>query len=166
MIILGIDPGTATTGFGIVENKDSQLSAIDYGCIQTEAKTPFGRRLNQIYDRLTEIISRYNPGAIAMEGLFFCRNVKTALSVGQAQGVIILAAIRAGQSVYEYTPLQIKQAVTGFGRADKNQVQEMVRILLNLPHLPKPDDAADALAVAICHIHSLQFENRMQIKTD
>ncbi|MEW5766163.1 MAG: crossover junction endodeoxyribonuclease RuvC [bacterium] len=162
MIILGIDPGTATTGFGIVENKDDRLSTIDYGCIRTEAKTPFGLRLNRIYEHLVEIIGRYNPDSIAMEALFFCRNVKTALSVGQAQGAIILAATRAGRPLYEYTPLQIKQAVTGFGRASKDQVQEMVRILLNLPQPPQPDDAADALAAAICHIHLWQFAKGRQ----
>lgn len=164
MIILGIDPGIAIVGYSIVECKGNNLKAIDYGCITTDSDMLFPDRLKIVYDRLTEIIEEYNPDDLAIEELFFNKNVKTAIKVGQARGVEILAAVNKGLKTYEYTPLQIKQAVTGYGRADKNQVQEMVKMLLNLKEKPKPDDVADALAVAICHGSSIKFKESFRMK--
>ena len=163
MLILGIDPGIAIVGYSIVECKGNNLKAIDYGCITTDADMLFPDRLKIVYDKLTEIIEKYNPDDLAIEELFFNKNVKTAMKVGQARGVEILAARNKGINTYEYTPLQIKQAVTGYGRADKNQVQEMVKMLLNLKEKPKPDDVADALAVAICHAHSGTFKDVFKV---
>ena len=155
MLTLGIDPGTATTGYGLVrENPDSSLVAVDYGVITTSAGTPMPQRLRILYQRLSEIIDLHRPQNGAVEKLYFHRNVTTAISVGQGRGVVILALAQAELAVGEYTPLQVKQAVAGYGGADKNQVQQMVRALLGLDEVPRPDDAADALAVAICHIHS------------
>lgn len=164
MLILGIDPGIAIVGYSIVECKGNNLKAIDYGCITTDADMLFPDRLKIVYDKLTEIIEKYNPDDLAIEELFFNKNVKTAIKVGQARGVEILAARNKGINTYEYTPLQIKQAVTGYGRADKNQVQEMVKMLLNLKEKPKPDDVADALAVAICHGSSIKFKESFRMK--
>ena len=164
MIILGIDPGIAIVGYSIVECTGNKFKAIDYGAIRTESDTLFPDRIKIIYDRLIEIIERYNPDDLAVEELFFNKNVKTAIKVGQARGVEILAAVNKGLNIYEYTPLQIKQAVVGYGRADKSQVQEMVKILLNLKEKPKPDDVADALAVAICHGSSLKFKESFRMK--
>lgn len=164
MLILGIDPGIAIVGYSIVECKGNNLKAIDYGCITTDADMLFPDRLKIVYDKLTEIIEKYNPDDLAIEELFFNKNVKTAMKVGQARGVEILAATNKGINTYEYTPLQIKQAVTGYGRADKNQVQEMVKMLLNLKEKPKPDDVADALAVAICHGSSIKFKESFRMK--
>lgn len=157
MLILGIDPGTAIVGFGVVLKEGNHLKKVAYGVIRTEAGLPMPRRLNQIYDQLREIIAQYNPDSIAVEQLFFNRNVTTNLTVGQARGVILLAAEQAGKEVAEYTPLQVKQAVVGYGRAEKKQIQEMVKMLLCLQEIPKPDDAADALAIAICHAHSCRM---------
>ena len=150
-IILGVDPGFALMGYGIIE-KDSMgnLRAIDYGVISTHAKLPFAMRLKEIYEGLESLIKKHKPDTMAVEDLFFYKNVKTAIEVGQARGVIILTGIQTGLPIEEYTPLQIKQAVTSYGRADKNQVQQMVKVILNLKSIPKPDDAADGLAVAIC----------------
>jgi crossover junction endodeoxyribonuclease RuvC len=154
MLILGIDPGTATTGYGLVrELENGSLEAQGYGVILTPADLPMPERLQRLYSQLNDIISLHRPMAGSVEKLFFQSNVKTALSVGQARGVTLLCLAMAGLEVGEYTPLEVKQAVVGYGKADKRQVQEMVRILLNLPEIPRPDDAADALAVAICHIH-------------
>jgi crossover junction endodeoxyribonuclease RuvC len=164
MIILGIDPGIAIVGYSLVECKGNNFKAIDYGCITTDSGMLFPDRLKFVYDRLTEIIEKYNPDDLAIEELFFNKNVKTAIKVGQARGVEILAAVNQGLATYEYTPLQIKQAVTGYGRADKNQVQEMVKMLLNLKEKPKPDDVADALAVAICHGSSIKFKESFRMK--
>lgn len=164
MIILGIDPGIAIVGYSIVQCKGNNLKAIDYGCITTASDLLFPDRLKIVYDRLTEIIEEYKPDDLAIEELFFNKNVKTAIKVGQARGVEILAAVNQGLKTYEYTPLQIKQAVTGYGRADKNQVQEMVKMLLNLKEKPKPDDVADALAVAICHGSSIKFKESFRMK--
>ena len=150
MIILGIDPGVATTGWGIIKQEKNQLTLVDFGIISTSAKTPFTERLNIIHQDLKKIIKKYKPQKIAVEQLFFCKNVKTALSVGQARGVILLTAIELKLSFYEYTPLQVKQAVATYGQASKSQVQKMVKILLNMKQIPRPDDAADALAIAIC----------------
>lgn len=154
MIILGIDPGYAIVGYGVVDYKANKFSTVDYGAVQTQAGTPFVDRLDVIYDSLTEIIQKNKPEAMAIEQLFFTTNQKTAIDVGQARGVILLAAKKQGVPIFEYTPLQVKQAVVGYGKAVKHQVMEMTRIMLHLEKVPKPDDTADALAIAICHAHS------------
>ena len=154
MKILGIDPGYAIVGFGIVEYKGNKFTPIEYGAITTDNEMPFPERLKYIYDRTTDIINMHKPEFLSIEELFFNTNVKTAIAVGHARGVLLLAAQNLRVPIYEYTPLQIKQAVTGYGRADKNQVQQMVKTLLSLHKVPKPDDTADALAVAVCHAHS------------
>jgi crossover junction endodeoxyribonuclease RuvC len=164
MIILGIDPGLAIVGYGVVECIGNRYKAIDCGCITTDSKILFPERLKIIYDEMLSLIDKYKPDDVAMEELFFNKNVKTAIKVGQARGVEILAAINKGLDVYEYTPLQIKQSVVGYGRAEKRQVQEMVKLLLNLKEIPKPDDAADALAVAICHSSCLNFKDMFKMK--
>ncbi len=164
MIILGIDPGIAIVGYSIIECNGNNFKAMDYGCITTDSNLFFPDRIKIIYNKLTEIIEKYKPEDLAVEELFFNKNVKTAIKVGQARGVEILAAVNKGLNIYEYTPLQIKQAVVGYGRADKSQVQEMVRILLNLKETPKPDDVADALAVAICHGSSIRFKESFRMK--
>jgi len=155
MAVIGIDPGTALTGYGIVEElRNQSLRVIGFGVIRTESTDKPEIRLKKIFAQLNEILSLYKPETGAVEKLFFQRNTRTAMSVGQARGVAILSLAEAGLSIYEYGPVEIKQAVVGYGRASKNQVQQMVKMLLNLQEIPKPDDAADALAVAICHIHS------------
>lgn len=154
MIVLGIDPGTATTGYGIVEIAGGRLSALDYGAIRTTPDQSASHRLRQIYESVSTLMVRVSPTCLAVEQLFFNKNVQSALPVGQARGVVLLAAAMNGLEVAEYTPLQVKQAVVGYGRAEKQQVQHMVKALLNLDRIPKPDDAADALAIAICHAHS------------
>lgn len=153
MVILGIDPGYAIVGWGVIEYKANKFKVIDYGAVTTEAKTPFPLRLCDIYNGLCEIIKKYNPQVLSMEKLFYNNNAKTVIDVAQARGVITLAAQQNGLKIAEYTPLQVKQSVTGYGRAVKKQVQEMTRIILNLEKIPKPDDTADALAMAICHAH-------------
>lgn len=155
IVILGIDPGLADTGFGIIKKQGNKLEIIDYGCIKTKAKTPTETRLMEIFQSLEKIIKKYNPEIIAIEQLFFCKNVKTALAVGQARGVIILTAGTNNLTVAEFTPLQIKQALTGYGKASKKQIQDMVKIILKLNSIPKPDHAADALAAAVCCAHSI-----------
>jgi crossover junction endodeoxyribonuclease RuvC len=158
MLAIGIDPGTATTGYGLVRDADDgSLSVVAYGVLLTPAGQPMPERLLDLYRQLTEIILLHHPQTGAVEKLFFQRNVTTALAVGQARGVAMLALAQAGLSVAEYTPMEVKQAVAGYGGADKNQVQQMVRAILNLESIPKPDDAADALAVAICHLHSYRM---------
>lgn len=158
MLALGIDPGTATTGYGLVaETADGGLRVIEFGAILTPASLPMPERLLELHKRLKELLLLHRPESCAVEKLFFQRNVTTAISVGQARGVILLAAAEAGVEVAEYTPLEVKQAISGYGRADKRQMQEMVRTLLSLPDIPRPDDAADALALAICHLHSARF---------
>jgi crossover junction endodeoxyribonuclease RuvC len=157
MIILGIDPGIATTGYGLVSYEGNYLKKIGFGVIRTLPDQSTAQRLNKLYQELQTIILDYKPEVMAIEELFFNRNVRTALAVGQARGVGILAAATSGIEIAEYTPLQVKLAVVGYGRADKQQVQEMVRRLLCLSELPKPDDAADALAIAICHAHSYKL---------
>lgn len=154
MCILGIDPGTATTGFGIIRENQSGLEALEYGIISTPAAMPMGKRLSLIYERMDEIIHSYHPSSCAVEKLFFRRNVTTAISVGQARGVILLSLAQNNVQIAEYTPMEIKLAVAGYGGAEKKQVQIMVQSLLNLSSLPRPDDAADALAIAITHAHS------------
>jgi len=156
MMIMGIDPGTAATGYGFVKKLPDKLEIIDYGCIKTETKFSTAERLKKIDQQLAKLISKYKPKRIAVEDIFFFKNLKTAVKVSQARGVILARAAQTKAQVVEYTPLQIKQAVTGYGRADKKQVQQMVRMLLNLKEIPQPDDAADALATAICCAHSLR----------
>ena len=158
MRIIGIDPGLATLGFGVIEQNNNQLQVIDFGVVETAAKESFPRRLEQIHHRLTDIFKQYTPDVIVVEELFFSKNVKTAIDVGQVRGVVILTAVQQQVEVREYTPLQVKLAVVGYGRATKDQIQKMVKVLLKLSQIPKPDDAADALAVAICHAHSHTFE--------
>lgn len=154
MIILGIDPGYAIVGVGVIEFNGNKFRIIDYYAITTDAGTPFEERLKIIYDGLNEVIEKYKPSHMAIEKLFFNDNAKTAIDVGQARGVIVLSAVNHGVEIFGYTPLQVKQAVVGYGRADKKQVQQMTRALLNLKEIPQPDDVADALAIALCHAHS------------
>jgi crossover junction endodeoxyribonuclease RuvC len=158
MLVLGIDPGTATTGYGLVretERGDPELVA--YGTILTPAGLDAEKRLVMLYDRLNELILLHHPDCGAVEKLFFRRNVTTAISVGQARGVTMLCMAQHAMSLAEYTPMEVKQAVSGYGGADKKQVQVMVKAILNMDELPKPDDAADALAIAICHLHSYRW---------
>jgi crossover junction endodeoxyribonuclease RuvC len=160
MITIGIDPGTAITGYGIIkEEQDGCLAVLDYGVIRTSAEFPPAERLAQLYHKITQLIHLHQPENGAVEKLFFERNVRTALHVGQARGVAMLAMAESHLQVGEYTPLEVKIAVAGYGGADKNQVQQMVRTILGLQAIPQPDDAADALAVAICHIHSSKMRN-------
>jgi len=163
MITLGIDPGTATTGFGIIrEEEDGRLTALNFGVIQTASDLSQAERLVQLYKRINELILLHHPEMGAVEKLFFQRNVRTALSVGQARGVALLAMAELKLQIGEYTPLEVKQAVVGYGGADRSQVQQMVKTILGLEAIPHPDDAADALAVAICHIHSAKIRNLYQ----
>lgn len=164
MKILGIDPGLALVGYGVIEIKGNQYQAIDYGIIETSSNDSDPQRLIQIYKSLCILIDRYNPAEVAIEELFFNKNIKTAIQVAQARGVEILACMEKGLVVYEYTPLQIKQAVVGYGRAEKRQVQEMVKLLLNLREIPKPDDAADGLAIALTHASSRKHKEAFRIK--
>ena len=160
MIFLGIDPGTAITGYGFIrENKDGNLEVVDYGVITTGSKLPLEERLLKIYKELEELILLHNPSTGAVEKVFFSTNAKTAMSVGHARGVILLVLAKNGVPLADYSPMDVKQAVVGYGIADKNQVQQMVKAILNLDDIPRPDDAADALAVAICHYHSYRYNN-------
>lgn len=149
--MLGVDPGTAILGYGVVAMQGEALEAVDYGVLTTSASLPLTSRLLLLFEGLTEIIERVSPTEVAVEQLFFSRNVQSAFAVGQARGVALLAAARQGLGVAEYTPQQVKQAVAGYGRATKSQVQSMVQVMLALKEIPQPDDAADALAIAICH---------------
>ena len=153
MVILGIDPGYAIVGWGVLEYAGNKFKVVDFSAVLTQAKTPFPLRLQQIYTELRLILQKYKPEAVSMEKLFYNNNAKTVIDVAQARGVITLAVQQAGVPLYEYTPLQLKQSVVGYGRAEKKQVQEMTRIILGLDKVPKPDDTADALAIAICHAH-------------
>lgn len=153
-IALGIDPGTAIVGYAVVAARGSELSMIACDVITTPAGMPLPQRLQVIYKRLSEVIAAYQPHEAAMEELFFAKNARTAITVGQARGVAMLALANGGLPIAEYTPMQVKQAVTGYGGAKKEQIGEMVRILLHLKAVPRPDDAADAAAVAICHLHA------------
>ncbi len=161
-MILGIDPGLAIAGYSLVEKKGNKFFVVDYGVVRTSAGEDNVKRLKKLYDELIGLIDEYQPDQMAVEELFFNKNVKTAILVGQARGVILLAGAQSGLKVAEYTPLQIKQAVVGYGRAGKNQVQEMVKALLNLEQIPRPDDAADALAVSICHGNSYAFRKKWE----
>jgi crossover junction endodeoxyribonuclease RuvC len=160
MLVIGVDPGTAITGYGLVnENADGSLSVVAYGVIQTPSDTPMPERLLALFRQLQDLLLLHRPQSGAVEKLFFQRNVTTAISVGQARGVALLALAQTGIPVAEYTPLEVKQAVTGYGGADKPQVQQMVKAILGLESIPKPDDAADALAVAVCHAHSAKIKS-------
>ena len=163
MIILGIDPGLATVGYGVIEYDFRSMKLIDYGTILTAAGLKLPERLDMLFDGMTELIERFAPDSIAFEELFFNRNTTTAIAVAQARGALVLAAYRKNHELFEYTPLQVKQAVTGYGRADKNQVQQMVKAILNLKEIPKPDDAADAVAIAITHAQSVNFKQSFRI---
>ncbi|MBE3588039.1 MAG: crossover junction endodeoxyribonuclease RuvC [Thermoanaerobacteraceae bacterium] len=155
MRVMGIDPGTAITGYGIIDVEGNRLAVVAYDCIRTPAGLAMPRRLQLLYQELLAVLDRYRPRHVAVEELFFNKNTRTALAVGQARGVALLAAVNSSLEVAEYTPLEVKQGVTGYGRAAKEQVQYMVRALLALPEIPRPDDVADALAVALCHAHRL-----------
>lgn len=159
MLAIGIDPGTAITGYGLVrEEVDGSLKIVSYGTIHTSSNLQMPDRLVELHQKLKELVNLHNPQSGAVEKLFFARNVRTALSVGQARGVALLALAEAGIPLYEYTPNEVKQSVTGYGGADKIQVQKMVQALLGTESLPQPDDAADALAVAICHLHNARLK--------
>ena len=157
MRVIGIDPGTAITGWGVVEGDGNDLLLVAAGVITTTAGTPLPGRLQIIYHELTGIVEQWQPESSAIEELFFSKNAKTALAVGHGRGAAMLALANAGLSISEYKPLEVKQAITGHGGADKLQIQQMVKLLLNLDDIPRPDDAADALAVAICHLHSARL---------
>lgn len=160
MVILGIDPGLATTGYGIInlQTANGRLQIVDYGCVKTSAKLSFAERLKIIYSEIEQLVKKYQPDKIAIEKIFFAKNVKTAMQVGEARGVITLAAVRNNLSILEFTPLQVKQALTGYGRASKEQIQEMVKAILSLREIPRPDDAADALAIAITGANTKVYE--------
>ena len=153
MRILGIDPGYATIGYGVVDYDKNRFKTVGFGAITTAAGIPFPRRLKDIYGDMITVIEKYKPDEMSVEKLYFNTNSTTAIDVAQARGVIVLAAENSGVPVFEYTPLQVKQAITGYGRAEKRQVMEMVKSFLNLEKIPKPDDTADALALAVCHGH-------------
>lgn len=161
MRILGIDPGYAILGYGVIEMKGNHFSVIDYGAITTDSKMDMPDRLKCLYSSLMAIIAEHNPETASIEELFFNNNAKTALLVGQARGVAMLACVNSGLEIGEYTPLQIKQALVGYGRAEKKQIQIMVKTILNLEKIPKPDDTADALAAAICHGHCANYKKRI-----
>jgi len=164
MLTLGIDPGVATTGFGLVRETANRLSYVACGCISTTPKESSQQRLAIIYGEVKKLIALHHPTYLAIERLYFGENSKTAMAVGQARGIVLLAAAEAKIMIAEYTPLEVKMAVTGYGKAEKKQVQQMVKNLLNLAAPPHPDDAADALAVAICHLHSYKLSARALIK--
>ncbi|MBE6915624.1 MAG: crossover junction endodeoxyribonuclease RuvC [Ruminococcaceae bacterium] len=154
MVVLGIDPGYAIVGYGLVEFKNQKLTPLQYGAIRTAADQPISARLNEIYNDMTHLLDAFQPDCVAMERLYFNTNEKTAINVSQARGVLLLACEQAGKQVFEYTPLQVKMSVVGYGRAEKRQVMELTQRILGLKEIPKPDDAADALAIAVCHAHS------------
>lgn len=158
MLILGLDPGTATVGFALLQKNKNKLTAVNYGCIRTKAGGDAGARLVHIEKELIKIVKKFKPQEAAIERLFFMTNIKTAMSVSQARGVMLLALAKLKLPTFEYTPLQVKLSVTGYGQAPKLQVQRMVKTVLKLDELPQPDDAADALAIAICHSYQIQFK--------
>ena len=165
MIIMGIDPGIAIVGYGVIRYEAGRFSVLDYGAVTTKAGMKLSDRLRNIYEDINILIERFHPDAFSVEELFFNTNVTTGISVAHGRGVIVLAASVQNLPIYEYTPLQVKQAVAGYGRADKAQVQRMVKSLLNLPAVPKPDDVSDALAVAICHAYSAGYHNLLHTET-
>jgi crossover junction endodeoxyribonuclease RuvC len=166
-VAVGIDPGTGTTGYGVVGLTDEgDFALLAYGVIRTPPRTAMHLRLQELFIDLRDLIEEFHPQAIAVEKLFFGRNVTTAISVGQARGIVLLAAALAGLDVAEYTPAEVKQAIAGYGNADKRQVQEMVQRLLELPEIPRPDDAADGVAIAVCHLQSLTYRRRVAEATN
>ena len=159
MVVIGIDPGTAITGYGLIEEQNNQkIQLIDSGAIRTDAFLPQEKRLHKLYKSIRQILKTYRPTSGAVEMLFFQKNVRSALSVGQARGIVLLALAQENINVYEYNPLDVKVAVTGYGGAEKGQVQRMVQTILELPQIPEPDDVADAIAVALCHLQNWKFE--------
>lgn len=164
VLILGIDPGYATVGYGVIRFTPPRYSPVEYGAIITKPEQPFDARLETIYNQTCDIINRRHPDVLSIERLYYANNAKTVIGVAEARGVILLAARQAGIPIYEYTPLQVKQAVTGYGQAVKGQVQEMTRRLLCLAERPKPDDTADALAMAICHAQNCSFGRRVEVR--
>lgn len=163
MRVLGIDPGYATIGYGVIDTDGNRHQAVDYGVITTPKNENIAVRLAMIYDSMTELINKFKPDEIAVEELFFVQNVTTGINVAHARGVILLASVHACGRLYEYTPLQIKQAMTGYGRAEKRQIQEMVKIYLHLPKIPRPDDAADALAIALTHAQTNRLTEQFSL---
>ena len=163
MTILGIDPGLATMGWGAISYDGVKPQILDYGALITPPDMPMPQRLMSLYDGVEELCRRFDPDDIAMEELFFCKNVTTAIAGGEARGAALVAMRKHTNNLFEYTPMQIKQAVTGYGKADKKQVQQMVKLLLNLPEIPRPDDAADGLAIAITHAHSMRMRQNYRI---
>lgn len=163
MTILGIDPGLATMGWGAISYDGVKPRILDYGVLITPPDMPMPQRLLSLFDGVEELCKRFDPDDIAMEELFFCKNVTTAIAVGEARGAAMVAMRKHTNNLFEYTPMQIKQAVTGYGKADKKQVQQMVKLLLNLPEIPRPDDAADGLAIAITHAHSMRMRQSYRI---
>ncbi len=164
MIILGIDPGLATLGYGVIEADNQKLRLIQYGTLTTPAGQPMPQRLRAIYQGMNQLMDIYQPEDVAFEELFFSKNITTGINVSHARGVALLAVVQRTENLYEYTPMQIKQAVTGYGGADKHQVQQMVKILLNMKEIARPDDAADAIAVALTHANSMNMKKLFKIK--
>lgn len=154
MRILGIDPGYAIVGYGVLEYDNMRFKVINYGAVTTDSETPFDKRLAEIYNDMCSVLDMFKPDCMSIEKLYFNTNITTGIDVAQARGVTMLAAVQRGVPIYEYTPLQVKVAVTGYGRAEKHQMQEMTKNILRLKEVPKPDDTADALAIAICHGHT------------
>ena len=159
MRVLGVDPGTITMGYGVIESKDDEIALVDYGALTTPAHSPIGERLSYLYSGLLEVITRCQPDAVAVEQPFMAKNARSALAIGRAQAVAILAAANRGIPTYEYTPTQVKQRVANYGASSKEQIQEMVRLQLGLSQVPQPNDAADALAVAICHLREIHWQS-------
>lgn len=162
MLVIGIDPGTASTGYGVVRTAGDELELVDFGVIITTPDLSSPARLLKLHNELRALLDLHRPESGAVEKLFFQRNVSTAISVGQARGIVLLALAQAGVAVEEYSPREVKQAIVGYGDARKSQIQDMVRMLLKMDEIPRPDDAADALAVAICHVHAYQTLKRME----
>jgi len=157
MRVLGIDPSMVTMGYGVIESRNDDIALVDYGALTSPIRSPVGERLSYLYDKLQEIVSRHQPNAVAIEQPFVSKNVKSALAIGRAQAIAILAAANQGIPAYEYTPAQVKQRVANYGASSKEQIQEMVRLQLGLSQVPQPSDAADALAVAICHLREIHL---------
>ncbi len=159
MRILGIDPGTITMGYGVIESRDDEISLIDFGALNSPVRSPIGERLSYLYNRLLEIITHCQPDVVAVEQPFMAKNARSALAIGRAQAIAILAAANSGIPTYEYTPAKVKQMVANYGASSKEQIQEMVRLQLGLSEVPQPNDAADALAVAICHLREAHLNS-------
>ena len=164
MIILGIDPGLATLGYGVIEVINDKRRLIQYGTLNTPAGQPMPQRLRAIYEGMNQLMDIYQPDDVAFEELFFSKNITTGMAVSAARGVALLAVVQRTENLYEYTPMQVKQAVTGYGKADKHQVQMMVKMLLNIKEIPKPDDAADAVAIALTHANSANMKKMFRIQ--